>query len=236
MATIRRQSDTRAPIDEKALPDFVAVIGLHRSGSSCLASVLHTLGVHMGDRLGGYEKTGGFEARGLAQLCRTAYPFPATELCIEPEELDRRLSNHILHVRRSAAQRGKIAGGKYPHLCAMGERLQRICGRSLRCVHASRPLEASIRSFQNRLLHQHDFGHIPNLEHGAECVQRWLWKGKEQFLATVDHLTIDYETLLSDPRRQIDRIIEYLELQPTKKVRELALARIQPKLCHYVQR
>jgi len=34
------------------LPPFVAVVGLHRSGSSALAGVLHKLGVHLGNQLG----------------------------------------------------------------------------------------------------------------------------------------------------------------------------------------
>ncbi len=58
---------------------FVAVIGLHRSGSSCLAGVLHNLGVHMGEMLTGYEPTGGFEAAELMRICESAYPFPSTE-------------------------------------------------------------------------------------------------------------------------------------------------------------
>ena len=47
--------DGRTPQDSI----FVAVIGLHRSGSSCVAMMLHKLGVNMGDRLGGYESKHG---------------------------------------------------------------------------------------------------------------------------------------------------------------------------------
>lgn len=40
--------------------------------------VMHHLGVHMGNELGGYEATGGGEAIGLAQLCEKAMRFPKT--------------------------------------------------------------------------------------------------------------------------------------------------------------
>src|SRR5262249_9106247 len=35
-------------------PGFVAVIGLHSSGSSAMAGLLHHMGVHLGNQLGGY--------------------------------------------------------------------------------------------------------------------------------------------------------------------------------------
>ncbi len=41
--------------------------------------ILHHLGVHMGNQLGGYESTGGGEAIGLAKLCERAMPFPKVE-------------------------------------------------------------------------------------------------------------------------------------------------------------
>ena len=58
---------------------FFAVLGPHRSGTSCVAMVMHHLGVHMGNQLGGYEATGGGEAIGLAQLCEKAMRFPAVD-------------------------------------------------------------------------------------------------------------------------------------------------------------
>src|ERR1700694_5559510 len=81
---------------------FVAVIGLHRSGSSCLAGVLHNLGVHMGDELIGYEPTGGFEATGLAAVCEAAYPFPNTEPALPHDEVVARLRQHVTDVCASA--------------------------------------------------------------------------------------------------------------------------------------
>ncbi len=69
---------------------FFAVLGPHRSGTSCVAMVMHHLGVHMGNELGGYEATGGGEAIGLANLCEKAMRFPA----IDPKIPDGQLASN----------------------------------------------------------------------------------------------------------------------------------------------
>jgi hypothetical protein len=68
---------------------FFAVLGPHRSGTSCVAMVMHHLGVHMGNELGGYEATGGGEAIGLANLCENAMRFPAIEPFRHPDPTQR---------------------------------------------------------------------------------------------------------------------------------------------------
>ena len=89
-----------APAERLATLDsapFVAIIGLHSSGSSCVAGVLYHLGVHLGNHLGGYygnDPNGacGFEAVGLAQLCEAAIPFPTTEYKLSRSEIWKRLT------------------------------------------------------------------------------------------------------------------------------------------------
>ena len=108
---------------------FVAVIGLHRSGSSCLAGVLPELGVHMGEELTGYEPTGGFEAAELMAICESAYPFPSTEPTLPASEIVASLRRYETKVCAAAARHGRqLAGGKYPHLFAMGTALRDVCG------------------------------------------------------------------------------------------------------------
>ncbi len=49
---------------------FVFVLGMHRSGTSCLAGCLETCGLHLGDvrRTGRYNAKGYFELADLVQL------------------------------------------------------------------------------------------------------------------------------------------------------------------------
>jgi hypothetical protein len=218
----------KAPTDSE-LPPFVAVIGLHRSGSSCLAGVLHKLGVHMGDRLSGHEKTGGFEALGLAHLCEAAYPFPSTELQIPLDDLRARLAEHIRYVRRSAHAKGlQAAGGKYPHLCAMGPLLKEICGDSLRVIHIDRPLAASIKSLQARSAACKGWLHISDAS--AEEVQRWLDSCKLGFLRAEEHLTVKYGQLLNDPAGEIRRIGIHLDIMSSEAQVADALSHVRPAL------
>lgn len=205
---------------------FVAVIGLHRSGSSCLAGVLHKLGVHMGDKLVGYESTGGFEAVGLTRLCEKAYPFPSTELKIDRGILRNWLSKHVCHVQASAKERGTVAGGKYPHLCAMGGELQAVCGEGLRVIHINRPLDESIASMKTRAKKAN--GWLGITEEKSERVQRWLWEQKQEFLDGVEHLTVEYADLIDDPSREIDRIVEHLGITPSEEQRRRAIEHVQP--------
>lgn len=209
---------------------FVAVIGLHRSGSSCLAMVLHKLGVHMGNRLGGYESTGGGEAVGLAQICERAARFPATEIQLPEGQLRRQLAAWIRARQREASQRGTIAGGKYPHLCAMGKQLTAICGDGLRVIHIDRPLVESIESLKRRSRQAQ--GWLRTTDDSAVAVQRWLWQAKHEFLRDTEHLTVDYDALLRDPKRQIERVVDYLPIRPTARQLAAATAHVDPRQCH----
>jgi len=76
---------------------FVCVLGLHRSGSSCTAMILHKLGIHMGDNLGGHENKngGGGEARRLAQICEQAVKFPSTQFSIDKNIIQKKLTGWI---------------------------------------------------------------------------------------------------------------------------------------------
>jgi hypothetical protein len=207
---------------------FVAVIGLHRSGSSCLADVLHHLGVHMGDELTGYEPAGGFEAIGLAALCEAAYPFPDTEPALPHDEVVARLRQHVAHVCASAARQGKqMAGGKYPQLCGMGAALREACGDRLRVIHIDRALDESIASLRDRS--RCATGWLRADDAQVDRVQRWLWEAKQDLLLQVPHLTVAFADLLADPRREIERIVAWLELAPSEDAVARAVAHVQPE-------
>lgn len=208
----------------------VWVIGLHRSGSSVTAGILHKLGVNMGNRLIGYENrgTGGFEARGLAKICERAYPFPATEPAVDPAVTKRQLRAWLDHRMREAAHRGTIAGGKYPHLCFLVDMLLELEPES-RFIHIDRPLEESIRSLTDRSAKAR--GWLRAAPEQCEKLQRALCDAKTAALVRVasDHmLTIGYHDLLADVASQVDRIIAFLGLQVRAEQRQAATALVEP--------
>jgi hypothetical protein len=53
--------------------------------------VMHHLGIHIGNQLGGYKATGGGEAMGLARLCEKAMRFPALDPTIGDAQLVKQL-------------------------------------------------------------------------------------------------------------------------------------------------
>jgi hypothetical protein len=202
---------------------FVAVVGLHRSGSSCIAMMLHKLGVNMGDKLGGYEALngGGGEAVGLARLCERAARFPTVGVA-DQGEFGQRLSRWI-------ASRGGsgLVGGKYPHLCAAGDHLVSICGDGLKVIHCDRPLADSIDSLKRRSAKSR--GWLAATDEQCEAVQRWLWEEKEKFLASLPAeavLDVRHDALLADPAQAVESMIDFLGISPSDEQKAAAISHV----------
>ncbi len=208
----------------------VWVIGLHRSGSSVTAGILHRLGVNMGNRLIGYENrgTGGFEARGLAKICERVYPFPSIEPAVDLTVTKRQLRAWLDHRMREAAHRGTIAGGKYPHLCFLIDILLELEPES-RFIHIDRPLDESIRSLTDRSEKARGWLRAPADQ--CDRLQRALDAAKRAALARVSParmVTIRYHELLINPAPHVDRIIEFLQLQVRAEQHRAAIALVEP--------
>jgi hypothetical protein len=209
---------------------FVAVMGVHRPGASCLAGVLQHLGVHLGGPPGGFEPTARFEDAGLAALCEEAYPFPGTKLEVPRAQLLYRLRSHVERMTIEAARAGKVAGGKYPQLCAMGPLLAQACGRGLRIVAIDRPLQECIDSLKVRSRFPEAW--LCASDADAHAVQAWLDRERRAFLATHDHVVVGYGDLCAHPRREIERLASALRLAPTDDQVEAACGHVRPDLRH----
>jgi hypothetical protein len=211
------------PIDA-AGQRFVAVIGLHRSGSSAVAMMLHKLGVSMGDTLRGYEASGGGEAVGLANTCEWAARFPATTIVRPRQAVQSRLSSWIERRLRDR----DIAGGKYPHLCALGKELMAVCGDRLRVVVCDRPLEDSIDSLKRRS--RKCRGWLAVSDEQAEAVQRWLWEERNKFLSQIDEsrvLRLPWKQTRETPAVSAAALIEFLGIRPSPEQVAAAVTHIQ---------
>lgn len=214
------------PPKPKPAPTFVAVVGLHSSGSSALAGCLWHLGVFLGSSLTGYYgrepgKRCGYEASGLAQLVSKAIPFPACNYGQPLRKTQKSLQRWIWRVR----QNQKIAGGKHPLLCRLGEQLTAAAGPGLKVIHINRPLESSIES----LIRREPKRDPEKLAHH----QRWLWGGKQKFLRQhPDALTVEYADLLDNPDAVCRRMAQYLDIKPAGHQFKSAAASIKPELQH----
>lgn len=233
----RREERIFPPADpnteDAAKVPFVVVLGLHSSGSSCLAGILYHLGVHMGNNLAGYygqnpEKSCGFEAVGLQAICDQAIPFPGKVYGLTENTISARFRKWIRSRQEEALQKGTIAGGKYPTLCRLMGYLTEVVGPALRIIHIDRPIGESITSLVRR---------CPQRRPAAlRRHQEWLQQAKQEFLCSwPDHLTVSYDDLLSDPQAETLRLIRYLHLKPTTDQCSRAVLSVLPNKRHVYQ-
>jgi hypothetical protein len=201
---------------------FVAVLGLHRSGSSLVANILRALGVHMGSKFVGCEQDGGGEAQALAQLMERAMPFPGTAKRLSDKQVESQLRVFVNQKCREARARGTIAAGKYPHLCEYVRLLPGICGEQLKVIHCQRDLEDSVASLVRRCP-KRDPAKLRDL-------QLHLMQQKLQFLTSHEHLNVDYDRMIDEPAVVVGEITQYLELE----LRESAIALVDPGKRHSI--
>ncbi|MBC7076980.1 MAG: sulfotransferase, partial [Synergistales bacterium] len=207
----------------------VAVVGPFRSGTSCVAGILHTLGVSMGAQLPSPEQTkrfnpkGTFEAVWLAQMCRRFFK--------EPEMIEQvPRPQRIAELRRWAEERtrqlgpGKLIGAKHPTLCLMVEDMLEAWP-DVRFIAVSRPAEEAIKSALA-------VGWLPT----AERVIPMMIETRNQSLKRVSApvLWLDYSDLLKNPADAIERLTAFCGIEPTSRQIEAAVAFVDPNLRHQI--
>jgi hypothetical protein len=182
----------------------VAVLGLYRSGSSCVAGILHHLGLHVGTHLAAGNRNneaGYFEPLWLSRQLR--------QLCDEPRlaEMSPRefrvgaLRHWLRQESKVAASAGKRLAAKHPLLCMLGDEIIEAWGTKTQFISIVRPLAESARSLDRTGWWQMQY---------RKPLLRSLWDAREAFLAKHEHLQIDFGSLLVDPRSEITRIVGFL--------------------------
>lgn len=221
--------DADTAIDITKAP-FIAIIGLHSSGSSALAGALYHLNLHLGNRLVGMygnPPINGGEAEGLARLFEAALPVPKTEWIVPVETVKKRLLTWINERQREAVRRGKVAAGKYPQLAATADFLPDILGDNLKIIHIDRPIEESIRSLQRR---------FRNVDpKSIEAHQRRLYQGAALFKEKVkpeNYCKIEYAELLKKPFETLESIPKSYGIEGTIEQLEAAARYIDPAKRH----
>lgn len=205
--------------------NFAAIIGLHRSGSSCLATCLKHLGLYLGTQFVGCEEEGGGEARQLRDICERHMKFPTTEIQHE-NHLQDKLTRFVTTKCKEAKTRNTLAGAKYPHLCAFAKMLPDICGDKLKLIHINRPLEQSIASMIRR-----EGKRFPADK--LEAVQRFLYQEKQDFLSKWPHLTIEYDDLIAKPRETLTIACEFLGLKPRDVIMDSVIEKVDARKRHF---
>lgn len=219
-------------------PSFVAVLGLHSSGSSALCQALYHTGLWFGERLqlqgywGKDMPARGGEHRHLAAVMEAAIPLPAVHFRKPNRWLWKKLKHFIGARQQEAKPRNVVAAGKYPQLCQAGRQLLAICGKGLRVIVCDRPIDESISSLVRRTWASGDQA-AAIADH-----QRWLAAGRDWIVEQIPDqvCVVEYADLLTNPHQVLQRVTDWLGLQPTADQLTAAVAAIDPNKRHIGER
>ncbi len=197
----------------------IAVLGTYRSGSSAVAGVLHHLGVDLGGPFWQPVTPGAppyYESAALADSLRRWWNEPDLHQTAPPAERVAFLSRWVEDRERDGAAH---IGAKHPLLSLCGPDLLAGWGGATQFVWANRPLEEAIRALIG-------LGWWPGRE---EVVQSRLWGAAFRFLDGRPHLRVELADLTSQPAREVERIIHYLQITPDDEQIRSAVGSIQPR-------
>jgi hypothetical protein len=203
--------------DTKRLPQIAVVMGSPRSGTSCIAGIVHNLGVSMGKHLKRPNKRnprGYYEAVALAHICEAIKD--------RPEVRTQKLRKWM---NRRSRQEKTIVGAKYGKLCNYVQEMV-DAWHSFKAIAVERPMEEIVASMAKSGLYKH--GDKSRMEAWA----RHCLRNRDRDLAkfNIPTLKVSYHATLANPADTVQRIIDFLGLTPTAAQRAAAIAFVDPNL------
>ena len=208
--------------------DLLLVLGLHNSGSTVIARLLHELGVYFGEDLGEGPWGTAYEEPKMRSFCEEILRFPFTGFAPGKSWAIEKMKLWLQQHRLSAITQ-QYAGIKFPFWCQMTDVLPSEEPKQLRIVHCSRPLDKCIAGLKRRI------GNSYPTELLAEH-QRFLWDGKEAFLSKTKSpvLNVDFGELVHNPVQLLKEITVFLNLPTPSDDRCQDICKfINPEQCHY---
>ena len=173
----------------------IVVVGLYNSGTTCLAGALQILGADMGSPFW-HDHENFYEPYDLSCVLRHFWNEPH---CNRHTRQDIRVDFLRNWIIGREALGSSHCGAKHPLLCLSLADLQSAWGNETLFVWSYRELEESIVGLRKRGW----FGDK------TEFIQKKLWTTLHEFdFANVNTLKIEYSSVLQDPSREIDRIID----------------------------
>lgn len=192
----------------------VVVLGVWRSGTSCVAGMLSRLGFSFGEPFhppANANPRGFYEERHLHAICTSSFAEPLLQ-----EQRSRRaiLSDLTswLRSRRVEAASGQGIGAKHPSLCAIAPMLPSVWG-PLRIVAVDRKLSAIHRSHQR-------FRWWPSVP--PEVITQQVLEQRDRGLARLEHLRISYDAVVAEPLREAKRLADFVGVSSAERVQAAA--------------
>ena len=111
----------------------------------------------------------------------------------------------------------KWVGMKHPLLSLCGEDLVQAWGPETRFIRCCRPLEDSVDSLKR-------LGRAVN----GEFLQGTLMAALDRFFAGREHLAVEFADLMSSPRREVERLRDYVQIVADRERIDRAVHFIEP--------
>lgn len=215
---------------EAVLPAVVAVVGVFRSGTSCIAGLLHTLGVSMGRKF--YEgrkhmnPKGFFESVELQRACNKMISEPRMSRAVPSRECSVTLRGLI----EDRIGDSDPLGLKHPSLCMLVPEMVKAFPK-LKIVAVSRDLNDAVKS-------QNMDGWWPQ---ASDTEKLAIFEGmlhtrdRDISMFQPETLWLDYEDVLSDSAATVKKLVEFVGLTPSASQLEEALKFVDPG-CSRVRR
>jgi hypothetical protein len=157
---------------------------------------------------------GFYESAGLSKQLRKWWDEPRLVEKVGPAKRVRALEQWIQEREASGA---KWVGMKHPLLSLCGDDLVQAWGPETRFIRCCRPLTDSIDSLK-RLGRSVDGAHL----------QGTLMAALDKFFAGQEHLAIEFADLMSNPRREVERLMAYANITADAEKIEAAVHFIEP--------
>lgn len=198
------------------LPTMVVVAGPHRTGSSCVAGILHALGVSMGTSFiptTWHNPKGYYEDTALEQFMRTRSGRATDE-------------QKAIWLRdwANTRQEARVVGCKHPLLCTMLPQMATVWP-SLHVIAMSRPLSESYASL--------DRVGWSSLNSYKQLQRLYIRRDEDIAKGKLSVLRIEYRHVIHQPASTVEEIVRFLGLTPTQEQKKAAIDHIDPTLSHF---
>lgn len=210
------------------MPKQILVLGLHRSGTSALAGLLHHLGVFMGDNLRGASSSnpkGHFEDHKLQGVLDSLVGYWQTPRRVETID-ERQVAKIQEYVDTYTAQH-ELWGCKDPRLCYGGSIIARFCSNPI-IISTERELEESAQSLiaRNNMPHSVAY-HILN-----DYYITWQKTVRDCAVSGIPVFIMNYKDICEHTEEVIDDLLSVIQTEITEEQRQNAIAFIDPNLRH----
>jgi hypothetical protein len=208
----------------------IVVAGLYNSGSSCMAGILHHLGVDMGAPFYEFPENEDemfYEPEDMSADLRRMWKEPDGETdlsSIERQEVFRKWIQNRETIHKTRAHHG----AKHPLLCLSLNDIVSAWGDETVFIWSRRDLEKSIEGLKRR--HRKETNQPCFSAEAAEALQRKLYRHLENFFRFLDtdqnRIAIEYSDVTAHKVAAVDYIIKTLKLNITDEPRLKAIASI----------